>query len=96
MIHLAIALLSLAGFAALLLAMARHQADWLGRKLTLPASRRWRAAGFGLLALAFASAACGLGWAYGAVCWFGWLTIAAGIIVALHPCREELSRRVRP
>lgn len=94
MIHFTLMLLALAGFAALLL--ARHPQDWLGRKLAPRALRMLRAVGFALLALGFAGAGWGLGWAYGAVCWFGWLTAAAGVIVMLHTHRDALTRRIRP
>ena len=51
MTHVATALLSLGGFTLLFLAMARHQQDWLRRKLPDPESRRLRQAGFALLSL---------------------------------------------
>ena len=57
MIHAATFLLSLAGFALLLLAMARHQQDWLCRKLPASRSRGLRLSGFLMLALAFVIAA---------------------------------------
>lgn len=95
MIDLTIFTLSLTGFAALLLAMARHQQDWLGRKLPPPRSRLLRGIGFTQLALGFLCAGAGLGWAYGAVAWLGWLTLAAAAIVALHTNRERIMRRIR-
>ena len=93
MIHAAIFVLSLAGFAVLLLAMARHQQDWLGRKLTAKPRRRLRAAGFALIALAFAASGAGFGWGYGTVLWCGWLTVAAVLVVAANTNRERIQRR---
>lgn len=89
-------LLSLAGFALLLLAMARHQQDWLRRKLPASQSRALRLSGFAALALAFAIAGAGLGWGYGTVAWFGWMTVAAGLIVAANLNRDRILHRLRP
>lgn len=96
MIHAATFLLSLAGFALLLLAMARHQQDWLRRKLPASRSRALRLSGFTALTLAFAVAGAGSGWGYGAVAWFGWMTIAAALTVAANLNRDRLLSRVRP
>lgn len=96
MIHAATFLLSLGGFALLLLAMPRHQQDWLGRKLSLRLGRFLRLSGFAALAMAFATAGIGLGWDYGTVAWFGWLTIAAALVVAANTNRERIMRKVRP
>ena len=49
MTHIVIAGLALAGFALLLLAMPRHQQDWLRRKLPARTSGRLRLGGFALL-----------------------------------------------
>lgn len=96
MIHAAIFLLSLFGFALLLLAMSRHQQDWLRCKLSLALCRTLRLSGFAALALAFAIAGTGLGWGYGAVAWFGWLTMAAALVVTANTNRERIMRKVRP
>lgn len=96
MIHAATFLLSLTGFALLLLAMPRHQQDWLRRKLPPIMGRALRLFGFLLLALSFAVAGAGLGWGYGAVAWFGWLTMAAALAVAANTNRERIVRKVRP
>ncbi|MCW2389645.1 fatty acid desaturase [Sphingobium sp. B11D3B] len=96
MIHVLILFTALGGFAALLLAMTRHQQDWLRRKLPPGRSRALRLAGFLLLALAFGAAGLGFGWGYGAVVWFGWITLAAGGIVAANVNRDRIVRRVRP
>jgi len=96
MIHAATFLLSLAGFALLLLAMARHQQDWLRRKLPASRSRAQRLSGFLMLALAFVMAGSGLGWGYGAAVWFGWMTAAAALIVAANLNRDRVLSWVRP
>jgi hypothetical protein len=96
MIHAAIFLLSLAGFALLLLAVPRHQQDWLRRKLATMLGHALRLSGFATLALAFAAAGAGLGWGYGAVAWFGWLTVAAALVVTANTNRENIMRRVQP
>ena len=93
MIHAAVFILSLAGFAVLLLAMARHQQDWLGRKLAGKPRRRLRMAGFTLIALAFVASGAGFGWAYGTVLWCGWLTVAAVLVVTANTNRERIRRR---
>lgn len=94
--HFAVFILCLGGFALLLMAMARHQQDWLRRKLTVPFSRRLRWSGFGLLAFAFLHAGSRLGWGYGAVVWFGWLTLASLVAVTGQTNRERIMRKVRP
>lgn len=91
----AIFFLSLAGFAALLLAMPRHQGDWLGRKLAATSGRALRLSGLVALALAFLVAGTGFGWGYGAVAWFGWLTMSAVLVVTVHTHRERIMRKVR-
>lgn len=89
-------LLSLTGFALLLLAMPRHQQDWLRRKLSPVLGRTLRLFGLLVLGLAFAVSGVGLGWGYGAVAWFGWLTIAAALVVTINTNRERIMRKVRP
>lgn len=96
MIHAATFLLSLFGFALLLLAMPRHQQDWLRRKLPPTLGRALRLSGFAALALAFAVAGACLGWGYGAVAWFGWLTMGAALAVTANTNRERIMRKVRP
>ena len=95
MIHAATFLLSLAGFAQLLLAMARHQQDWLRRKLPANRSCVLRLSGFLMLALAFVTAGFGLGWGYGTVVWFGWMTATAALMVTANLNRDRILRRVR-
>lgn len=95
MTHLLTALLSLSGFALLLCAMARHQQDWLKRKLPARISRLLRTTGFILLTIAFAIAGLGMGWAYGAVAWFGWLSVGAAITLATQTNRERILALLR-
>lgn len=95
MIHTPVALLTLAGFALLLMAMARHQQDWLRRKLAPRTSHLLRIGGFGLLAVAFAAAGFGLGWAYGTVAWFGWLSFGAALTLTAQTNRERILARLR-
>lgn len=92
MTHLVIAMPALAGFALLLLAMARHQQDWLKRKLAPRTSRVLRWSGFAVLALAFGAAGLGHGWAYGTVAWCGWLSFAAMLVLAAQTNRERILR----
>jgi len=96
MIHATTFLLSLTGFALLLLAMARHQQDWLRRKLPPSLGNGLRLSGFAALALGFLFAGVGLGWAYGAIVWFGWLTVAAALVVTVNTNRERIVRKVQP
>jgi hypothetical protein len=88
MIHAATFLPSLCGFGLLLLAMTRHQQDWLSRKLSPALTRTLRLSGFAALALAFVAAGTGFGWGYGAVAWFGWLTVAAALTVTANTMRK--------
>lgn len=93
MTHIAILMLSLVGFALMLLASPRHRREWLpelpGRSPPLPL----RLAGLGLLALAFALAGAMLGWGYGSVAWCGWLTASAALIAAVHAARMNKRQR---
>lgn len=96
MIDAALFLLSLTGFILLLLATARHHESWLGRKLTSPLGRALRLSGFMSLALAFVVAGAGVGWAYGTLAWFGWLTVAGALVVAVNTNCDQIMRKVRP
>ncbi|AUW57580.1 DUF3325 domain-containing protein [Sphingobium sp. SCG-1] len=96
MIHAATFFLSLGGFVGLLLAMRRHQQDWLSRKLPLALSRTLRLMGFLAMALAFALAGLGFGWGDGAVAWFGWLTIAAALVIVANTNRDRIMRKLQP
>lgn len=92
MTHVLTLVPSLAGFVLLLMAMARHQQDWLRRKLPPTTSRKLRGGGFALLALAFAAAVGGFGWAYGTLAWCGWMTVTALATVAANTNRERILR----
>jgi hypothetical protein len=92
MMHIPALLLNLAGLALLLVAMSKHQHDWLRRKLPAAASRNLRAGGFMLLGLAFLVAVAGLGWLEGTLAWFGWLTVAGIATVAANTNRERIQR----
>lgn len=99
MTHFAVFALALAGFALLFVAMARHRQDWLIAERTFATAATLRFAGAALIALGFVVAGGVLGWGYGAVCWFGWLTLAAGLVVAINSNRTRLlrwTRRGRP
>lgn len=74
--------LALAGFAALCLAMSRHQRDVLGTALTPLATRCAKAGGWCAIALSYAVAVMAEGAAFGSVYWVGLLTFAA-LCVAL-------------
>ncbi len=95
MIHLAIFVLTQAGFLLLMLAMTRHQQEWLRRKLPAARAVLLRRTGFILLALAFTLAGIGFGWGYGTVAWCGWLSAAAAIAVTLNVNRERILARLK-
>lgn len=80
--------ISLPGFAALSLAMERHQQQVLGRALGPRATLALRAVGLVLLALALA--VCGLQWRWpvATVAWLGVLSFAAvavGLMLSYRP-----------
>lgn len=82
MIHLLAILLALSGFALLAVSMPRHQTDLVGRKLARAASRRVRVGGYALLLAVFLLDGFMSGAAYGAILWFGHLSIGAWGMVA--------------
>jgi hypothetical protein len=86
---------ALIGFVLLMVAMPRHQQDWLGRRLPPHLGRVLRVAGLVALTLAFLTAGLRLGWGYGAVSWFGWLTVAAAVIVTVDVQRARILRLMR-
>ncbi|PNU06800.1 DUF3325 domain-containing protein [Novosphingobium guangzhouense] len=89
MTHILVCALTLTGFALLLMAMARHQQDWLRRKLAPNASRSLKWIRFTVLALGFAAACRGL---YGTVAWFGWLSLSAVLVLNAQTNRERIRR----
>lgn len=82
MIHMLAILLALSAFALLAMSMPRHQQDLVGRKLASAVSRRARVGGYALLLSVFVLDAFASGAAYGAVLWFGHLSIGAWGMVA--------------
>ncbi|RIV80920.1 DUF3325 domain-containing protein [Aurantiacibacter xanthus] len=82
MIHLLAIVLSLVGFAALALAMKRHQREVIGRALTDKERHLTRSAGALAIAASLAVAMAAFGAGYGAVAWFGYMSVAAWIVVA--------------
>lgn len=92
MTHITVALPAIAGFVLLLLAMARHQQDWLRRKLPHRTARLLRWSGLAALALAFVLSGLGLGWAYGTVAWVGWLSVSALLVLTGQVNRERILR----
>ena len=76
-------LLSLAGFAALSLAMDRHQAQVLGRTLTHASNHGLQVAGTALLLSALAACMVGQTRSVAAIVWLGLLTFAALSVAAL-------------
>ncbi|GHH54119.1 MAG: DUF3325 domain-containing protein [Gammaproteobacteria bacterium] len=80
MIWLALAL-SYSGFAALCLAMEKHQLELYGKDRAGPRRMRaLRAAGWLLLSVAFALCVVARGWAVGTVQWLGALTAGAAVL----------------
>ncbi len=77
MIHPAAIALAFIGFAAIAISMTRHQR----RKLPDRVSGIVRWSGFGLLAADFLIDLRVLGPGYGAIAWFGHLTVAAWLVV---------------
>lgn len=92
MIHVLTLALCVAGFGLLLMAMGRHQQDWLRRKLPAATTRKMRRGGFALLAMAFFACGSGFGWAYGTLAWCGWLTVSALAAVTANTNRERILR----
>ncbi|OWQ95208.1 DUF3325 domain-containing protein [Sphingopyxis witflariensis] len=82
MIDLFATLLALCGFALLSISMPRHQADMAGGKLAPAASRRARVGGYALLFAVLVLDGFAFGAAYGAIAWFGHLSIGAWSVVA--------------
>lgn len=95
MIYALIFFLNMAGFASLLLAMGKHQQDWLGHKLVKARADMLRRAGFIAIGLAFVVSGSGLGWGYGTVAWFGFLTLTALLMVTANVNRSTILRVVR-
>jgi len=80
MIHVWTLLISLAGFAALALAMDRHQEDLFGRELSPRVTRLLRIVGWAGLLLALGVIVGRQGWALGLVSYSGCTSLAAGLV----------------
>jgi hypothetical protein len=83
--------LSFTAFAALSLAMEKHQLELHGKAAAARARpRMWRWLGWVLLAVAFGICVADHGWAAGPVLWLGAMTIS-GLVIAfgLYPWRPR-------
>ena len=80
MTHLAAFLFSTLGFAALALAMARHQEDLFGHALAMAATRWLRMAGVAALLLALVLIVKAQGWGVGLVSFSGHTSLGAGLV----------------
>lgn len=89
MIHVLAMLLTLAGFIALALSMARHQRDLTGRALAQSQALVARYAGWALLAGAFALDFAAFGGGYGTVAWCAHLSVGAWLTIALLHWRKR-------
>lgn len=78
--HALLLLSALAGFAALALAMERHQEDLWGKALSAQQTRGLRAAGWLLLGLCLALAIAAKGWSFGLVAYSGHTSAAAALV----------------
>ena len=83
--------LSFAAFAALSLAMEKHQLELHGKDGASAARMRlWRWLGWGLLTAAFALCVWRYGWALGPVWWLGAMTVAGPLLAfGLYPYRPR-------
>jgi hypothetical protein len=94
MTHLLVFLLSTLGFAALALAMERHQEDLFGHALSTAASRWLRMAGWAALGLALVLIVKAQGWGVGLVSFSGHTSLGAGLVFgALIVIERTRSRR---
>ncbi|MGJ7521803.1 DUF3325 domain-containing protein [Variovorax sp. LT1P1] len=80
MTHLTALLLSTLGFAALALAMERHQEDLFGHALAATATRWLRVAGWAALLLALVLIVQAQGWGVGLVSYSGHTSLGAGLV----------------
>lgn len=72
-------LLALAAFLLFGLASDRQHEPRFGRRLAARDARRWRGAGWALLAAAFVSAIVARGWVFGPVLWTGLVVAGAAV-----------------
>jgi hypothetical protein len=80
MTHVIVLALLLAGFACLSLSMTRHQTQWLAHALPPSQARLLRGLGFLLVAAGLPVAVATLSGSFGAVAWFGHMSLAAGAV----------------
>lgn len=94
MTHLIVFLLSTLGFAALALAMDRHQEDLFGEPFAATATRWLRVAGWAALLAALALMVKAQGWGVGLVSYSGHTSLGAGLVFgALVVIARMRSRR---
>lgn len=100
--HLWLLPLTLLAFAALMLAMDRHQEDLFGRVLAARTTRLLRCTGWALLAVALIPAIHLQGVGLGLVSWFGHLSLAAWVVYLVlvvverrHAAEKEKERARR-
>ena len=94
MTHLIALLLSTLGFAALALAMERHQEDLFGHALATTATRWLRVVGWAALMLALVLIVQAQGWGVGLVSYSGHTSLGAGLVFgALVVVERTRSRR---
>ena len=89
MTHVLVILLAFAGFAALALPMKRHRQAMIGRRLSDREGNLARTGGSLLIAASLVLAMAALGSAYGAIAWFGHLSVAAWAVMALLSWRAR-------
>lgn len=92
MTHLAVFTLSLLGFAALALAMERHQDDLFGRALPRRTTLALRNAGWAALLLALVVAVRAQGWGLGLVTLSGHTSLGAAVVFVALVVRQRLAR----
>jgi hypothetical protein len=82
-------LFAFAGFAALCLAMDKHQPELIGSRLTGTNKRLLRCSAIAVFTAAYASAVAVAGWRFGFVEWVGGIMIAALVLTLLIPYRPR-------
>lgn len=88
---LIVLLLAYSSFLALCLAMPRHHAQVFGFQPSPWRGRGFRFAGWLLLTLSFFAAVTDSGWQIGPVEWFGFLSAAGLVLVAMLPYVPRLA-----